>query len=944
MKKYFALFLSLTLFLGAAACNTAPAETTSDSSRSVTETSATETTAEATESTEAKYMRYAKMTPEEIVADLTLEQKAAQMVQPSKYNIPSDILMKTNCYGSLYAEAGAVSMEDWRKYLDGFMDASIKSEAGIPFIVAQDHAHGVGYTLNSVYFPHNIGQGAANDEELEYQMGLITAEESKLCHIPWNLYPCVAQSEDPRWGRTYESYGSDLDTITRLSTAYTKGLIDGGVIACAKHFFGDGNVEYGTGEKTPLDRGNSELTENEINELIKVYQAQIDAGVQTIMVSFSALNGKQMHEYGEYIMKLKNEMGFEGFIISDYEGSQRTSPATYEEQIILGVNSGIDMFMEVTRFDEAMQSIVNGVKDGRITEERLNDAVTRIIKVKKEAGLFDDPFFENIETKQSDVGSAEYRAVAEKLVEESLVLLKNDKKTLPLKEGTKVYITGPAADNAQSQCGGWTIDWVESPSKVIAGVTTIQKAFETYAADYGIEVITDPADAKKADVVLLCVGEKSYAEWYGDTEDLELCGALGIPENREAIDEVKKLGKPTVTCILAGRQVILDKNDYKNWDSVVMCYLPGSEGKGISDVLCGCADFKGKLPSPWYGSVDQIGTDGCFLEKGYGLTYGEGFVPRTEPVAVYNDDITNPDKDRTAVEYPGNIENGVYTNSTSGLKITLPDGYHTKDNSTSVSSNRDMLKSRFASVGYFDELFLGDNDDMLLYFLDLDLCDVADSSPEGCVIFIVDFLGGQIEITQTDKVTLCGKEYTRILTNVTAQGQTCKVYFYVAKIGDHVFSCIQIDINTGEKAPEDFESWFDTGSAADDSSNKSNNGSAAAIVTSSAFTKTESGADGIVTVYDEKLAEDLCDAIMSGINWQTSYEPECPDEFDDYYQVMMCLPEYSGYSFKVMEYKGQGYMYLSQDQDGSVLPKDKLILLMDAPFQRFKELIGKIKQ
>ena len=251
MKKYFALFLSLTLFLGAAACNTAPAETTSDSSRSVTETSATETTAEATESTEAKYMRYAKMTPEEIVADLTLEQKAAQMVQPSKYNIPSDILMKTNGYGSLYAEAGAVSMEDWRKYLDGFMDASIKSEAGIPFIVAQDHAHGVGYTLNSVYFPHNIGQGAANDEELEYQMGLITAEESKLCHIPWNLYPCVAQSEDPRWGRTYESYGSDLDTITRLSTAYTKGLIDGGVIACAKHFFGDGNVEYGTGEKTP---------------------------------------------------------------------------------------------------------------------------------------------------------------------------------------------------------------------------------------------------------------------------------------------------------------------------------------------------------------------------------------------------------------------------------------------------------------------------------------------------------------------------------------------------------------------------------------------------------------------------------------------------------------------------------------------------------------------
>jgi len=778
MKKALSVILTSAMLLSFASCNAQPAESSASSSdTSVTETSETSATSETQKkSDELKYKKYASMTPEEIVADLTLEQKAAQMVQPSKYNIPSDILMKTNCYGSLYAEAGAVPMEEWRKYLDGYMEASLKSEAGIPCIVAQDHAHGVGYTINSVYFPHNIGQGAANDEELEYQMGLITAEESKLCHMPWNLYPCVAQSEDPRWGRTYESYGSDLETITRLSTAYTKGLIDGGVIACAKHFFGDGNVEYGSGDTSGgevrlLDRGNSELTDAEISELLKVYKAQIDAGVQTIMVSFSSLNGKQMHEYGEYIMKLKDEMGFQGLIISDYEGSQRTSPATYEEQIILGVNSGIDLFMEVARYDDAMASIVNGVNSGKITEERLNDAVTRIIRVKKEAGLFDDPLFENIETKYDDVGSPEYRGVAEQLVEKSLVLLKNDKKTLPLKEGTKVYILGPAADDASAQCGGWTIEWVASPSKDIQGVTTIKKAFETYAADYGIEVITDPNEAKNADVVLLCVGEKSYAEWYGDTEDLELCGKCGLDGNREAIDEAAKLGKPVVTCIVAGRQVILDKKDYKDWDSVVMCYLPGSEGKGISDVLCGCSDFSGKLPSPWYGSIDQIGTDKSFLERGYGLSYGDGFVPRKETITVY------------------------------------------------------------------------------------------------------------------------------------------------------------------DKPGKELDEEKDSGS----------NSTTAAFVISSVFGKTESGTDRTVTVYDAKLAEDICDCIMSGIDWSADGEPECPEKFDEYYQVMMCLPEYSGYSFKVMEYKGQGYMYLSQDQDGSVLPKDKLIILKDAQFKLFKDLIEKIK-
>ena len=565
MKKYIALVLSISMLMPLAACM--PAQETE---------AITEQTTETTEvSYDHKYRKYASMTPEEIVSEMTLEQKAAQMVQPIQYKFVKDTgSMKTNCYGTVYADEGMLTAEEWRELSDGYQNEAIESESGIPFLLAQDDAHGVGYCINAVYFPHNIGQGAANDEELAYQAGLITAEEAKQCHMLWNLYPCVAQSVDPRWGRNYECYSSDLETITRLSTAYTKGLIDGGVIACAKHFFGDGNVVYGTGEKSDyprlIDRGDAQLSEAEINELLKVYQAQIDAGVQTVMVSYSSLNGVKMHEKGEYIWKLKNEMGFEGFVVSDLMAVEHTSPSTYEEQVISAVNCGIDMLMEGQRYAEAMKIITGAVQSGKITGERIDDAVRRIIKVKKDAGLFDDPLCEELTSSYGGVGSQEARAVAEKLVEKSLVLLKNDNDILPLKEGTKIYITGPASNDARAQCGGWTMGWNGSPDRDIAGVTTILEAFTRYAADYGVEVITDAEQADEADVVILCIGEQAYAEWHGDTADLKLYGSTGFGGNKRAVKEAAELGKPVVACIIAGRQVIIDEEDFSGWDSVVM--------------------------------------------------------------------------------------------------------------------------------------------------------------------------------------------------------------------------------------------------------------------------------------------------------------------------------------------------------------------------------------
>ena len=623
MKKIFALLMALNVIISVAAFP-ATAEIV-DNPEKLSDTEM------------YRYQVYASMSPEEIVAEMTLEQKVSQMVQPISYKV-DDGPMREYCYGSIYGDEAVRSAAQWREISDGYQATAISSESGIPFLLAQDNAHGVGYCVNAVIFPHNIGIGAANDEELVYQMGRITAEETKQCHMLWNLFPCVAQSNDPRWGRTYECISSDLNTITRLSTAYTRGLIDGGVIACAKHYFGDGNVLYGTGEESDyirlLDRGNAVLSDQQIKELLSVYQAQIDAGVQTIMVSYSSLNGVKMHENSEYIWKLKTDMGFQGIIVSDSMAIKGTSPETYEEQVISAVNCGMDMLMEGVRYDETRQIIINAVTNGRILLERIDDAATRIIRVKKNVGLFEDPFCINMTAGSEEPGSMKHRAVAEQLVEKSLVLLKNENGILPLKKGTKVYITGPSADDPRAQCGGWTMGWNASPTKDIPGVTTILEAFVRYADTYDIEVITDPSQAETADVVLLCVGEQAYAEWFGDTYDLSLCGKKGLGGNRRAMDAVKSLGKPTVTCIIAGRHVLIEKDDYNQWDSLVMCYLPGSEGKGISDVLCGCSDFSGRLPEPWYESVNQIGQDECWFEIGYGMSYQDGFVPVKEPEAV----------------------------------------------------------------------------------------------------------------------------------------------------------------------------------------------------------------------------------------------------------------------------------------------------------------------
>ena len=476
-------------------------------------------------------------------------------------------------------------------------------------------------------FPHNIGLGAANDPEKMYEMGVAVAEEMKLTHTLWNFSPCVAVSADPRWGRTYESFSSETGIVTELSLAYMKGQLDAGIIPTAKHYVGDGAVVFGTGEGEYLiDRGDVQMDEAAFREKnLKPYQALVEAGVPVVMASFSSYKGEKMHQ-SEYFLTtvLKGELGFEGFVVSDWEAVSGLSGKSFSENVCLAVNAGVDMLMEAERFREARQAIIDGVNEQKIDKSRVDDAVLRILKVKFAYGLFEDPYMEKLEHKVDVLGSQSYRELSKSLVEESLVLLKNDNDTLPLKSGQKIFVTGPAANDIGAQCGGWTMDWQGVTDKVkgqkITVGTTILEGLVEYGTAAKIEFITDPARINEADAVIIAVGEKPYAEYEGDSKDLDMLGSLGLPGNEEALNIARQSGKPVIALVIAGRQIDIDSY-LPDWDAAVMCYLPGTEGDGIASVLTGETDFTGKLPSPWYESIEQIGTDKNLFPVGYGLSY-----------------------------------------------------------------------------------------------------------------------------------------------------------------------------------------------------------------------------------------------------------------------------------------------------------------------------------
>ncbi len=562
----------------------------------------------------------------QLLASMTLPQKAGQMVQGEQYPVCEDDITLLGL-GSVFSGGGSVpdndnSVAHWQQTMQSFQEAALSSQTKIPLLYGLDAVHGHNTVYGAVIFPHNIGIGAANDAALTQQMGAYVAAEQMLTRTPWNFAPCVAVAQDPRWGRTYESFSSDPAIVSDLASAYVKGLQSGGVLATAKHFAGDGGTQFGTGENGYLlDRGNTALSEELFSAIhLAPYKRLVDEGLMCVMVSFSAYNGTKMHEHRHLITDvLKGDYGFKGFVVSDWEGTAGIPADSFDAQIAAAVNAGIDMLMEPYKYEEAVQAIVNGVEQGTIPPERVDDAVTRILTVKQTLGLFDDPYLANAKA-AAQLSSPSGRELARQLVRQSLVLLKNEGGVLPLKRGQKLYVTGPAADNIGVQCGGWTLSWQGRPDTRLTPGTSILGGLQELADACGFEIITDKQRAAEADVVVLAIGETPYAEFEGDTADLSLTGKLGLAGNAEAIAQAQALGKPTVALIVAGRNVLI--GDYLNdWDSAVMCYLPGTEGGGVADMLTGAEPFSGRLPMPWYKSTSDIGQPNANLlfELGYGL-------------------------------------------------------------------------------------------------------------------------------------------------------------------------------------------------------------------------------------------------------------------------------------------------------------------------------------
>ncbi|MDY0075096.1 MAG: glycoside hydrolase family 3 protein [Acholeplasmataceae bacterium] len=563
---------------------------------------------------------------------LTIEEKAGQMIQAERTTnngISGATLYETTSYklGSILNGGGNVpsvnSVAGWLQMATNYRQASMNTSSGIPIIYGVDAVHGHNNLLNATIFPHNIGLAAANNPDLMRQIGEITAYEAAQTGMHMNFSPSIGLIKDKRWGRVYETLGENPDVAKNLIGPYIEGIQSYGMIGSAKHFIGDGYTLFGTGLDGKLDRGNAEITEDElINIHLPLYQEAIDHGVKSIMISYSSLNGVRMHQNKHLITDiLKGEMGFDGFVISDYQATNDVTGSNFEQKIITTVNAGIDMLMEPHAFDQAYEAIISGYQKGLIEMDRIDDAVRRILTVKYEMGLFDE-----ITPPESDIRSEENLAIARQAVRESLVLLKNDQ-ALPLDKAQNLLVIGPGSNDIGIQSGGWTISWQGQAGDITEG-TTILEAFQSMSEG---TIYTSLDDIDKVDAVVVVLAERPVAEMMGDLSDLSLNGSTGYQENVDLLEALADVDLPVIGILISGKPLMM--TDYmETLDGFIMAFLPGTEGLGITDVIYGDYNFKGHLPYTYPSILSQVthtmldeayNPDDYLFPYGHGLSYQE---------------------------------------------------------------------------------------------------------------------------------------------------------------------------------------------------------------------------------------------------------------------------------------------------------------------------------
>ena len=581
---------------------------------------------------------------DDLLNRMTLEEKIGQMTLIEKDSIDPEAVTEYAIGGILsggggYPE-GNNTVDGWIDMVHSYQDAALNTRLQIPVIYGVDAVHGHNNLSGAVIFPHNIGLGAANNPDLVEEIGRITAQEMIATGIYWNYSPVLAVPRDIRWGRTYEGYSENTTIVTELSLAMLRGLQGNDlnaadtVLATPKHFVGDGGTEFGTSPLPDglLDRGATNVDFETLRDVhLAPYPVAIDNGARSIMISYSSWDGVPMHGQDFLIQEiLRDEYGFDGFIVSDWGGIDVVGD-TYYESVVGSTNAGIDMNMVPYDYETFTETLLEAVENSDVTGERIDEAVGNILQVKFEMGLFERPYAveEYIET----VGSDEHRAVARDAVSQSLVLLKNENDALPIAgdDETTVFLSGPAADNIGIQSGGWTIEWQGIAANLTEG-TTIRQGLSaglseniTFRYSRIGRFNNDDGNPAQADVGIVAVGENPYAEWFGDDATLTLARSdiQLIEQMREQVDQL-------VVVLISGRPLVIDEA-LNTADAVVAAWLPGTEGNGVTDVLLGERDFVGQLPYTWPRTADQlpfdfdsIPTDSCeapLFPFGYGLTY-----------------------------------------------------------------------------------------------------------------------------------------------------------------------------------------------------------------------------------------------------------------------------------------------------------------------------------
>ncbi|MEU8673203.1 glycoside hydrolase family 3 N-terminal domain-containing protein [Streptomyces sp. NPDC048560] len=560
----------------------------------------------------------------DLVSRMSPAEKAGQMTQAERNALKSQGDIATYDLGSLLSGGGSVPTPNtaaaWAKMVDAYQLRAQATRFQIPLIYGVDAVHGHNNVIGSTIMPHNIGIGAGRDPKLAEKTGAVTASEVRATGIPWDFAPCVCVTRDERWGRSYEAYGEDPALVEAMETVI-KGMqgnpsgkdLDRNdkVLASAKHFVGDGGTEFGsstTGAYT-IDQGITKVTREELEAVhLAPFAEAVDRGVGTVMPSYSSLDiigddagPVKMHAHAEMIKGvLKDRMGFKGFVISDWQAIDQI-PGDYASDVRTSVNAGLDMIMVPTAYQDFSRTLQDEVAAGRISEARIDDAVSRILTQKFRLGLFEKPYSDPANLDK--VGSAGHRAVAREAAAKSQVLLKNEGAVLPVKPTQKVYVAGSNADDLGNQAGGWTVSWQGASGRITTG-TTILEGMRKASADPASVAYSKDASAPTDgyDVGVVVVGETPYAEGIGDVgngHDLELTAA-----DRAAVDTVCAAMKCAVLVVSGRPQLIGDR--LGAIDALVASWLPGTEGDGVADVLYGKRPFTGQLPVTWPKSEAQV--------------------------------------------------------------------------------------------------------------------------------------------------------------------------------------------------------------------------------------------------------------------------------------------------------------------------------------------------